>query len=134
MIKKSITYTDYNGITRTEDFYFNLSKGELMEMELGTTGGMKQMLEKIVQERDNKRMVEIFKDIILRSFGEKSPDGKRFVKSKELTEAFTQTEAYSELFIELASDDKAASAFINGVIPQALAAEVAAQKSIAPTV
>lgn len=118
MLKKTISYTDYDGNARKDDFYFNLTKAEVMEMEMGTTGGMRKMLEKIVQEQDSKRIVETFKDIILRAYGEKSPDGKRFMKSKEIADAFMQTEAYSELFMELATDANAAAAFINGIIPQ----------------
>lgn len=117
MIKQTIKYTDYDGIERTEDFWFNLNKAEIMEMELTTVGGMQKMLERIVAEQDSKRIVEIFKDIILRSYGQKSPDGKRFIKSKELTDAFVQTEAYSELFMLLATNAEAATKFINGVVP-----------------
>lgn len=118
MLKKTITYTDYDGNERTEDFYFNISKAELAEMQMGTTGGMKKMLEKIVAEKDSKRIAEIFKDLIIRAYGEKSPDGKRFIKSQELSDAFTQTEAYSELYMELASDENAAGKFVNGILPQ----------------
>ena len=128
MLKKSITYTDYDGIQRTEDFYFNLNKAELIEMQASSSGGMEKMLQKIVRENDTKRLIEIFKDIITRSYGEKSIDGKRFIKSKEATEAFMQTEAYVELFMELATNDKSASEFINGVIPQSLAEEVKAEE------
>jgi len=130
MIKKTITYTDYDGNTRTEDFYFNLSKPELMEMDFSASGGMEKMIKRIVATNDTKRIIEIFKDIILRSYGEKSADGKRFVKvvdGRKLSEDFAQTEAYSELFMELATDDKAASEFINGVIPQNLVEEIAAR-------
>jgi hypothetical protein len=118
MLKKTMTYTDFDGNERTEDFYFNLSKAEVMEMETGTTGGMAQMLQKIVAAQDSKRIIEVFKEIILKAYGEKSPDGKRFVKNKELADAFSQTEAYSDLFMELAMDAKAAAAFINAIIPQ----------------
>ncbi|GHU53993.1 hypothetical protein AGMMS49975_13600 [Clostridia bacterium] len=117
MLKKTMTYTDFDGNERTEDFYFNLSKAETLEMEMGTTGGMSQMLQKIVAEQDSKRIIDIFKDIILKSYGEKSPDGKRFVKNKELSDAFSQTEAYSDLFMELATDADAATEFINSIIP-----------------
>ena len=120
MIKKTVTYTDYNGNERTEDFYFNLSKAELTEMEYEQEGGLQVMLEKIVKERDNTKIMKIFKDIVLRSYGEKSADGKRFIKNDELREAFSQTEAYSEIFIELASNAEAASNFINGVVPKQL--------------
>lgn len=117
MLKKTITYTDYDGNSRTEDFYFNLSKAEVTEMELSADGGLSKMLEKIVASQDNKRIMEIFKDIIIKAYGEKSPDGKRFIKNDALREAFTQTEAYSELFMELATNAEAASAFINGIVP-----------------
>ena len=120
MIKKTVTYVDYNDTERTEDFYFNLSKAELTEMEYEQEGGLQVMLEKIVQERDNTKIMKIFKDIVLRSYGEKSPDGKRFIKNDELREAFSQTEAYSEIFIELASNAEAAANFINGVVPKQL--------------
>ena len=118
MLKKTITYIDFDENERTEDFFFNLSKAEVMEMELGVTGGMTQMLNKIVAAQDSKKIVETFKEIILKAYGEKSPDGKRFIKSQELTDAFAQTEAYSELFIELATNADAASAFINGIVPK----------------
>lgn len=117
MLKKSITYVDYNGVERTEDFYFNLSKAEVAEMELSIDGGLSQMLENIVKSKDNKQIIAIFKDIILRSYGEKSPDGKRFIKNDEIREAFSQTEAYSELFIELALNEEAAANFVNGILP-----------------
>lgn len=118
MLKKEITYFDFDGNSRTENFYFNLTKAECMEMELGTSGGMQQMIEKIISEQDNKKIVEVFKEIILRSYGEKSPDGKHFYKSPEISASFAATEAYSELFMELATNADAASKFINGVVPQ----------------
>ncbi len=117
MLKKTITYEDYDGNKRTEDFYFNLSKAEIMEMELSVSGGMTQMLNRIVAERDGEKIIKTFKEIILKAYGEKSPDGKRFIKSEELSTAFSQTEAFSQLFIELATDADAAAKFINGIIP-----------------
>ncbi len=131
MIKKTLTYTDYDGNERTEDFYFNLSKAELMEMDFSASGGMEKMIKRIVDAQDTKRIIEVFKDIILKSYGEKSADGRRFIKvsdGRRLAEDFAQTEAYSELFMELATNDKAATEFINGVIPQSLAAEIAANQ------
>lgn len=116
MLKKTITYTDYNGISRTEDFYFNLSEAEIMEMEMTTEGGMVEMLQRIIAAKDTPTLVNIFKSLILKAYGEKSPDGKRFIKSDEISTAFSQTEAYSQLFMELATDDKSASAFVNGII------------------
>lgn len=117
MLVKNITYTDYNGNERTEKFYFNLSKAELIEMEYSATGGLAQTIEKIVEAQDGPQIMALFKELILKAYGEKSADGKRFVKSKELSEAFSQTEAYVKLFMELATDAKAASDFVNGLIP-----------------
>ena len=117
MLKKTFTYVDYNGVERTEDFYFNLSKAEVTEMELSVEGGFSKMLEEIVKSNDNARILELFKEMVLKAYGEKSADGRRFVKSKELAEAFSQTEAYSEIFMELAMDEKAAAAFVNGIMP-----------------
>lgn len=118
MIKEVITYKDFDGNERTDTCHFNLTKAECMEMELTTPGGLQQMIEQIVAEKDNKKIVKIFKDIILKSYGKKSPDGKHFYKSDEISAEFAATEAYSELFMKLATDHEAASRFINGVIPQ----------------
>lgn len=118
MYKKTITYTDYNGKERTEDFYFNLTKAELMEINFGFSGGMEQSIRDIVDMQDGKKLMELFKEFILRSYGEKSPDGRRFIKSKEMAEEFSQTEAYSELFMELSSDDKAANEFLINTLPK----------------
>lgn len=127
MLKKIITYTDYNGVERTEPFYFNLSKAELMEMELGVTGGMTEMLNKIIAAKDAPSLMKTFKEMIMKAYGVKSDDGKRLVKSEEISTAFTQTEAYSVLFMELITDDKAAADFVNGIVPNEIQAEVAAQ-------
>lgn len=118
MLKKTITYTDYNGNERTETFYFNLTQAEVVEMETGTNGGMAEMIQRVVDAKDMPSLIKIFKDIVLRAYGEKSPDGKRFVKSEEISTAFSQTEAYSQIFMELATDDKAAVDFVNGIIPK----------------
>lgn len=118
MLKKTIIYVDYNGDERTEDFYFNLSKAEIMEMELSTTGGLAETIQKIVNAKDVPAIVKIFKDLILKAYGEKSVDGKRFMKSQEISEAFSQTEAYSQLFMELATSAEAAAAFVNGIVPK----------------
>ncbi len=117
MLKKAITYTDYNGVERKEDFYFNLSKAEVMEMELGTEGGLSYMIQKIVAAQDIPSIAKIFKDLILKAYGEKSADGKRFIKNPELSEAFSQTEAYSELFMGLATNPEEAATFVNGIMP-----------------
>lgn len=116
MIKKTIKYVDYDGNERTEDFYFNLNKAESMEMALSEEGGMSAKIDKIIKAQDSAKLVSTFKDIILLSYGEKSPDGRKFVKSKELSEAFSQTEAYVNLFMELSTDADKASEFVNGIL------------------
>lgn len=118
MLKKTITYTDFNDNERTEDFYFNLTKAEAMEMEMSTVGGLSEQIQKIIAAQDMPSIIKIFKELILKSYGEKSADGRRFVKKPELSEAFSETEAYSTLFMELATDADAAAAFVNGIIPQ----------------
>lgn len=117
MLKKTITYTDYNEITHTETYYFNLSKAECMEMEMSTSGGLTEMINKIIETQDIPAIIKIFKDLILKAYGVKSPDGKRFIKSEELSTAFAQTEAYSVLFMELATNAEEAAAFVNGIMP-----------------
>ena len=117
MLKKTIEYIDYNGVERKEDFYFNLTKAEIMEMEMSTEGGLAEMIEKIVATQNTPAIIKIFKQLVLKAYGEKSPDGKRFIKSEELSSAFEQTEAYSELFMELATNADAAAKFVNGIVP-----------------
>jgi len=117
MIKKAITYTDYDGNVRTETFYFNLNKAEVSEMEFSTDGGLSKQIQAIIDIQDKKRLIEIFKEIILKAYGKKSVDGRRFEKSKELSTEFSQTEAYSELFMELATNADSAAAFVNGIMP-----------------
>lgn len=119
MLKKTITYTDYNGNKRTEDYLFNLNQAEILEMELSTNGGMTQMIDRIIAAQDSPAIMQVFKDLLLKAYGEKSPDGKRFIKSQELSTAFSQTEAYSKLFVELAASPEAAAEFINGLVPDA---------------
>ena len=128
MLKKEIAYTDYNGVERKETFYFNLSKAEITEMELTTVGGFAEMIQKIVDAQDGPSIIKTFKDLVLKSYGEKSPDGKRFIKTKELRDSFEQTEAYSTLFMELATNAAAASEFVNGIIPADLAKQVSASE------
>ena len=101
MLKKTIKYTDYNGVERTEDFYFNLNKAEIMEMQLTTVGGLDAYLKKIISAQDMPTLMRIFKDLVLKSYGVKSDDGRRFIKNEKLREEFEQTEAYSILYMEL---------------------------------
>ena len=122
MLKKLIKYVDYDGRERSENFYFYMSKAELMEMELGTVGGMQNLIQLIIDKQDIPKIMEAFKTIILKAYGEKSPDGRRFIKSPELSEAFSQTEAYSNLYMELITDADAAAMFINGIVPEDVAA------------
>lgn len=124
MIVKRIKYVDYDGNEREEDFRFNLTEAELMKMEFNTVGGMETMINKIIDEKDTKKIGELFDKIILMSYGEKSADGKRFVKSPEISKAFSETEAYTSLYMELLTDEKAAAAFVNGLIPQKLSNEI----------
>lgn len=124
MLKKSITYTNYNGEKITEDFYFNLSKAELVEMELSEEDGLSDALKRLVAANDRPKIISEFKRIILSAYGEKSLDGKRFIKTQELRDAFSQTEAYSELFVELATVDGAAANFINALVPADMTIEV----------
>lgn len=117
MLKKVIKYTDYNGVEREEPFYFNLTKAELIKWEGSTVGGMRAMYDKIIQTQDQEALIALFETIIQRAYGEKSADGKHFMKSPEILANFTSTEAYSELFMELASNDQAAAEFMNGIMP-----------------
>jgi hypothetical protein len=120
MLKKTITYTDFDDKERTETFYFNLTEAEVTEMELSTKGGLAATIEKIVAEEDNAEIIAMFKDIIAKAYGEKSQDGKRFIKTPYVLEAFMQTNAYSVLFMEIATDADAASAFVDGILPKKL--------------
>ena len=117
MLKKTINYTDYNGNERTEDFYFNLTEAEILEMEMSKTGGLAESIQRIVQAQDTPAIIKVFKDLVLRAYGVKSPDGKRFIKNDLLREEFEQTEAYSKLFMELAFDSDKAAEFVNKIVP-----------------
>lgn len=127
MIKKTITFTDYNGTERTEDFYFNLTKAEVMEMEMSVKGGLAEMIQRVIAAQDQPAIIKIFRDLITRAYGVKSPDGRKFMKSTELTEDFVQTEAFSELYMELATNAEAAAAFVNGIVPADMAKQAALQ-------
>lgn len=118
MLKKTIKYTDFNDVEREEDFYFNLTRAELAEMQLSKEGGLQAWLEKIVKTDNQPELIKIFKNIILKAYGEKSADGKRFIKSEEISEAFAQSAAYDEFFIELISNEAKAAEFINGLMPK----------------
>lgn len=121
MIAKTIKYTDFNGTEREEKFFFNLTKAEVTEMELSTSGGLAESITQIIQAQDTPELIKIFKNLILKSYGEKTLDGKRFRKVDDsgvpLSIAFSETEAYSILFMELATDDVKAAEFVNGIMP-----------------
>lgn len=124
MIAKTVKYKDFNGTEREEKFFFNLTKAEVTEMELSTSGGLAESIKQIVAAQDTPSIIKVFKDLILKSYGEKTLDGKRFRKVDDngvrLAIAFSETEAYSKLFMELATDDKAAAEFVNGIMPSDL--------------
>lgn len=128
MIAKEIKYMDYDGIEHVEKFYFHMNKAELIEMNMGIEGGMEAMLRRIVETQDVKRIMEMVKDLIKASYGEKSGDGKRFIKNDELLEAFMQSEAYVELFMELAADADKLGEFVRGILPADIAAQVAVEE------
>lgn len=124
MLKKSISYEDFNGNKLTEDFYFNLTKAEIAEMELEVPGGLTATLEKITKAQDTPTLIKIFKDLILRSYGVKSDDGKRFIKNPTMREEFEQHAAFSVLFMELATNADAAAEFVNGIVPSDVAGKM----------
>ena len=129
MLKKTITYTDYNGVERKEDFLFNLTKTELMKWDLKTPGGLAARLEQISQKFDVPALTTFIEDLIDMSYGVKSDDGVRFIKDEKLSTMFRQTEAYDQLFVELLSDEKKTTDFINGILPKELMEEVKKQNS-----
>ena len=123
MYKKTMTYTDYNGTERTEDFYFDLNKAELLELQVETDGGLESIINKIIAEKNQKEMIKIFKMLLLKSYGKKSDDGKRFMKSEEITKEFVENPAYADLFMLLATNEMEAGNFVNGVTPKDLAVD-----------
>ena len=129
MIKKTVTYKDYNDVERTENFYFNLSKAEVLEMEMGTDGGMAETIQRIIDAKDAPAIIRVFKDLVLKAYGVKSDDGRRFMKVKpdgsRYADDFKETEAYSQIFMELATDADAAAKFVNGIVPSDLAQKAA---------
>ncbi len=137
MLKKTITYTDYDGVQRTEDFYFNLSKAEITEMELSMEGGMRTYIQKIVAAKSQLALVKLFKEIVMKSYGKKSPDGRLFMKNDAIRAEFEANPAYSMIYMELVTDEAKASAFVNGIMPADMANQnpamaMAAAASAAP--
>ena len=124
MITKTIEYTDYLGNKRTEKHNFHLNKAELMKLELGVKGGLTEMMERIIAAQDSPELMKIFEELIFKSYGVISPDGKNFIKNEKVLSDFVQSEAYSELFMELFTDAKKAAEFFAGVIPAELSKEL----------
>lgn len=118
MLKKTVTYTDFNGVERTEDFYFNLTMQELTEMELEVEGGLTTILDKIIKAQSVPELVKYFKIILLKAYGVKSDDGRRFIKNDEVRADFESTQAFSDIYMEFANDDKAAADFVNAIMPK----------------
>ena len=131
MIKKTVTYTDFDGNERTEDFYFHLTEQELTEWELSVDGGLSGVLTRIINSKDNRKLIAIFKDLLIKSYGEKTPDGRGFIKNDEVLSNFTCTQAFSDLYMELASNDKAASEFVNGIMPASLVKKIKNEMKVA---
>ena len=118
MLKITETYTDYNGTKREEDFYFDYNEAEIAEMELSEEGGLVEHIQEICKKLDGKKIIKVFKDLVLNAYGEKSGDGRRFIKNDKLKEEFSQTKAYSQIFMRLALDANEAAKFINNVVPE----------------
>ena len=118
MYVKEIEYTDFNGVTRKEKFYFNLTKAEILDMELGKTGGLTEYIQKIIAAQDTPAVMALFKQLLLKSYGVKSDDGRRFIKNDEVRSEFEQTQAFSDLYMLLALDDDEASKFVNAIVPE----------------
>ena len=129
MLKKTITYTDYDGKERTEDFYFNLTEAELTEMQLSAEGGLDVVMKRLIQEQNSSEMIRIFKDIIRKAYGEKSDDGKYFRKSKEISDLFECTEAYNDLFMDIVSSPDSAMEFVQGILPAKIREQIAKEQS-----
>lgn len=123
MLKKTVTYTDYDGNERTEDFYFNLTKAELTGLFNSINGGLQAYLDQILKSKDAPKIMDAFTKILAASYGVKSLDGRRFSKSDEIFAEFKETEAYSQIFMELCTDSVAGAKFIEGVLPQDLVEE-----------
>lgn len=124
MLKKTITYTDFNDNERTEDFYFNLTETELTELDLSHEGGLVKRLQDVIAASDSATIMQIFKGLLLKSYGVKSQDGRKFIKNQELRDDFEQTQAYNDFFMELSTDADKAVEFVKGIIPKALSAGV----------
>lgn len=134
MFETTLTYTDFNDVERTETFAFNLTEAELQDWQLSVGGGMEQMLNAIINAKDIQKINDVFISIIHKSYGVKSPDGRRFIKDEETLKEFTQTQAYSDFYTKLSRDSEFASEFINGILPKKLREQLANMETPAPSV
>lgn len=125
MFKITKTYTDFNGNERKEDFYFHLTEAEVLKMQLGTTGGLAETIQRLIDLQDGPAILSIFEDLVMKAYGVKSADGREFIKNQAIRDSFAQTQAYSDIYVELATDADKASKFINGILPANLANKVA---------
>lgn len=128
MFKITKTYTDFNGNERKEDFYFHLTEAEVLKMQLGTTGGLADTIQRLIDLQDGPAILNIFEDLVMKAYGVKSADGREFIKNQAIRDSFAQTQAYSDIYVELATDADKASKFINGILPANLAAKVSEAK------
>ena len=133
MIKETIKFTDYNGLARTEDHYFNLTKAELLKMEMSTKGGYGDMVQRLIDAQDMPAVYAIFEELVHKAYGVKSPDGREFIKNDEVRNKFIQSEAYSELIWSLAMDADKAQKFVNGLMPAELIAQLQKEQENAVT-
>lgn len=125
MHKRTVTFEDYNGVERTEDFYFHFTKADILKMEMEKKGGLAEHIEKIIAAKDSPTLIKLFEKLVLDAYGVKSEDGREFIKNDEVRNSFKQTEAYSIIFTELALDDKKAAEFVNEVIPKDMRKQLA---------
>ena len=132
MIKKTITYVDFNDVERTETFYFNYSKAELLEMEMTTEGGFVERVQRIIDAKDSGSLVKLWKKFVIDAYGVKSDDGRRFMKNDEIRAAFVECPAYSTIFMELATDDVAGAEFVKGVVPADMAKQITSAQATQP--
>ena len=117
MLKKTVTYTDYNGVERTEAFYFHYNEAEILDMEMSTEGGFAERIQKIIDAKDQVSLMQVIKKFVIDAYGVKSEDGKRFIKNDKVKTEFLESPAYSKIWMELVMDDEVAADFVNNVIP-----------------
>ena len=120
MLKKTVTYTDYNGVERTEAFYFHYNEAEILDMEMSTEGGFAERIQKIIDAKDQVSLMQVIKKFVIDAYGVKSEDGKRFIKNDAVRTEFLESPAYSQIWMELVMDDEIAADFINNVIPSGI--------------